>query len=64
MRADPRVLWVNPDTGLRVNLSDWVGEAVDAQSGPGSATVRSRMATETTDISIYIGGAWINDIVQ
>ena len=54
------MLWVNPDTGLRVNLSQWFAEAV----GAGNPTVLSRMATETTDLTAYIGGAWIDSIVQ
>ena len=58
--ADPRVLWVNPDTGLRVNLSQWFAEAV----GAGNPTVLSRLAAETPNIADYIGGAWINSIVQ
>ena len=57
-RADARVLWVNPDTGLRVNLSQWFAEAV----GAGNPTVLSRMAAETDDLTDYIGGAWIREI--
>ena len=57
-RADPRVLWVNPDTGLRVTLSQWFAEAV----GAGNPTVLSRMATETPDLADYIGGRWIGAI--
>ena len=57
-RADPRVLWVNPDTGLRVNLHQWVDQAVDS----GTPTVLSRMAPETDDLTEYIGGAWIGEV--
>ena len=58
VRADPRVLWVNPDTGLRVTLKQWFAEAV----GAGNPTVLSRMATETPDLADYIGGRWIGAI--
>ena len=59
---DPRVLWVNPDTGLRVNLAQWFSGAIEAE-GPGVGdTVLSRMAAETTSLTDYIGGAWIEDI--
>ena len=57
-RADPRVLWVNPDTGLRVNLHQWVDQAVDS----GTPTVLSRMAAETANLTDYIGGKWIGAI--
>ena len=57
-RVDRRVLWVNPDTGLRVNLHEWVSQAVDS----GTPTVLSRMAAETADLTDYIGGAWIGAI--
>ena len=57
-RADPRVLWVNPDTGLRVNLHQWVDQAVDS----GTPTVLSRMAAETANLTDYIGGAWIGEV--
>ena len=57
-RADPRVLWVNPDTGLRVNLHQWVSQAVDS----GTPTVLSRMAAETANLTDYIGGAWIGEV--
>ena len=58
-RADPRVLWVNPDTGIRVNLKlQWASGAVDTST----PTILSRMAPETTDLTDYIGGAWIDDI--
>ena len=57
-RADRRVLWVNPDTGLRVDLHEWVRLAVDS----GTPTVLSRMAAETTDLTIYVGGRWIEEI--
>ena len=60
--ADGRVLWVNPDTGLRVNLDQWVDEAVDYNDEGNTTTVRSRMAAETDDLTDYIGGAWINSI--
>ena len=62
LRADPRVLWVNPDTGIRVNLDQWVDEAVDYNDEGNTTTVRSRMAAETDDLTDYIGGAWINSI--
>ena len=58
VRADPRALWVNPDIGLRVNLHEWVSQAVDS----GTPTVLSRMAAETADLTEYIGGAWIGAI--
>ena len=58
VRADPRVLWVNPDTGLRVNLHQWVDQVVDS----GAPTVLSRMAPETPDLTDYIGGKWIGAI--
>ena len=58
LRADPRVLWVNPDTGLRVNLHQWVSQAV----GSGTPTVLSRMAAETANLTDYIGGAWIGEV--
>ena len=57
-RTDGRVLWVNPDTGFRVNLHEWVSQAVDT----GTPTVLSRMAPETVDLTDYIGGAWIGAI--
>ena len=60
--ADGRVLWVNPDTGIRVNLDQWVDEAVDYNDEGNTTTVRSRMAAETDDLTDYIGGAWINSI--
>ena len=60
--ADGRVLWVNPDTGLRVNLDQWVDGAVAASVTTNSPTVLSRMAAETDDLTDYIGGAWINSI--
>ena len=58
LRADPRVLWVNPDTGLRVALAAWASNAVDTST----PTILSRMAPETTDLSEYIGAAWIAQI--
>ena len=57
-RADPRVLWVNPDTGLRVALAGWASNAVDTST----PSILSRMAPETTDLSDYIGAAWIAEI--
>ena len=59
-RVDPRVLWVNPDTGLRVNLANWAAGTVDDQAN--GATVLSRMAPETPDLADYIGGKWIGAI--
>ena len=58
LRADPRVLWVNPDTGIRVGLANLGNHAVDTST----PTILSRMAPETTDLTDYIGGAWIDDI--
>ena len=58
--ADGRVLWVNPDTGLRVNLANWATGTVDDQAN--GATVLSRMAPETPDLTDYIGGKWIGAI--
>ena len=58
LRADPRVLWVNPDTGIRVGLENWASAAVDTST----PSILSRMATETTDLTDYIGGAWIAQI--
>ena len=52
------MLWVNPDTGFRVNLHEWVSQAVDT----GTPTVLSRMAPETVDLTDYIGGAWVGAI--
>ena len=52
------MLWVNPDTGIRVNLGDWAAQAVDTST----PTILSRMAPETDDLTDYIGGAWIDDI--
>ena len=60
LRSDPRVLFVNPDTGLRVALNTWDQDAVDS----GTPTVLSRMAAETSDLTDYIGGAWIKHIIQ
>ena len=60
LRADPRVLWVNPDTGIRVGLALWASNAVDTST----PSILSRMAAETTDLTDYIGGAWIDSIVQ
>ena len=57
-RTDGRVLWVNPDTGFRVNLHEWVSQAVDT----GTPTVLSRMAAETANLTDYIGGAWIGEV--
>ena len=57
---DKRVLWVNPDSGARVNLAKWVSDAVEAELN--GVTVRSRMADETTALTDYIGGAWIEEI--
>ena len=58
LRADPRVLWVNPDTGIRVDLHQWAQHAVDTST----PSILSRMAPETTDLTDYIGGAWIDGI--
>ena len=62
-RTDKRVIWVNPDTGLRVALADWTAHAVDTDQSNDGVTVLSRMAAETVDLTDYIGGAWINSIV-
>ena len=48
-----RVIWVNPDTGVRVNLAAWK-TTTDLAS--------TNFATETTDLTDYVDGAWINDI--
>ena len=61
-RTDSRVLWVNPDTGLRVPLASWTTLAVDADQNDDTVTVLSRMAAETPDLTDYVGGAWINQI--
>ena len=61
-RADPRVLWVNPDTGLRVPLASWTTLAVDADQHDDTVTVLSRMAAETANLTDYIGGAWIGEV--
>ena len=63
-RTDKRVIWVNPDTGLRVALADWTAHAVDTDQSNDGVTVLSRMAAETVDLTDYIGGAWIDSIVQ
>ena len=57
-RADPRVLWVNPDTGIRVELAGWANNAVDTST----PSILSRMAPDTDDLTDYIGGAWIGEI--
>ena len=57
-RADPRVLWVNPDTGVRVELGQWATHAVDTST----PSILSRMAPETPDLADYIGGKWIGAI--
>ena len=62
-RVDPRTLWANPDTGLRVNLDQWATGAVDAGLGsPTGPTVLSRMVPDTPDLADYIGGKWIGAI--
>ena len=62
-RVDPRTLWANPDTGLRVNLDQWATGAVDAGLGsPTGPTVLSRMAPDTPNLTDYVGGAWIIQI--
>ena len=63
-RDDKRVLWVNPDTGSRVNLHDWDSLAVDKEltEDDDTTTVLARMVAETSDLADYIDGAWIDDI--
>ena len=41
-----------------MNLGEWTDHAVDTST----PTILSRMAPETTDLTDYIGGAWIDDI--
>ena len=64
-RTDKRVIWVNPDTGLRVNARiNGLHQVVDSDQSNDGVTVLSRMAAETVDLTDYIGGAWIDSIVQ
>ena len=59
-RPDPRCLWTNPDTNIRVDLQSWT-TAVDATDGAGD-TVLSRLAPETDDLGDYVTQRWIADV--
>lgn len=57
-RTDRRVIWVNPDTNARVNLSERA-DTVDGMDGNGDS-VLDRLAPERMDLAEYVNGKWID----